>query len=194
MERIGIVAASVREGRRGFAFAQWIHGIAAKRDGVAAELIDLRDWPLGPYEHKTMPALAEACYADGTLAQRWRDVVRGLDAFVFVTPEYNHGYPGQLKNAIDSLWPAWNHKPVAFVTYGGGANGARAAEQLMSVTIEVRMVPIRDQVNLRLMGLALDEHGMPTDEFYSKRAGLLLDELVWFSRVLRDARAAKSAT
>jgi hypothetical protein len=103
-----------------------------------------------------------------------------------VTPEYNHGYPGQLKNAIDWLWHAWNHKPVAFVTYGGGANGARAAEQLMSVTIEVRMVPIRDQVNVRLIGLALDEHGMPTDEFYSKRAGLMLDELVWFSRVLRE--------
>jgi NAD(P)H-dependent FMN reductase len=193
MERIGIIAASVREGRRGFAFAQWIHGLTGKRDSVTAELIDLRDWPLGPYDHKGVPTMAEASYAEGTLPQRWRDLVRGLDAFIWVSPEYNHGYPGQLKNAIDWLWPAWNHKPVAFVTYGGGANGARAAEQLACVAMEVRMIPLRDQVNLRLMGLALDEHGMPTDEFYGKRAASMLDELVWFSQVMREARAAKAS-
>jgi NAD(P)H-dependent FMN reductase len=192
MERIGVVVASVREGRRGFPFAQWVHGLAGKHAGVVTELIDLRDWPLGPYEHKATPTVAEAGYADGTLAQRWRDLVRSLDAFVFVTPEYNHGYPGQLKNAIDWLWPAWHHKPCAFVTYGGSANGARAAEQLTSVAVEVRMVPIRDQVNIRLIGVQLDERGMPTDEFYAKRTVAMLDELAWLSQVLREARVAKA--
>jgi len=192
MERIGIIAASVREGRRGFAFAQWIHGLAAKREGVAAELVDLRDWPLGAYTHKTMPTVAEASYAEGTIERRWADLIRGLDAFVIVSPEYNRSYPGNLKNAIDWLWPAWNHKPVAFVTYGGFGGGARAAEHLSVVATEVRMVPIRDQVNIRLIGLPLDDHGMPTEELYAKRAGAMLEELVWFSTVLREARAARA--
>ena len=191
MERIGIIAASVREGRRGFAFAQWIHRLASQRE-VAAELVDLRDWPLGPYDQKSPPAMLEPTYAEGTLPRRWAELVRGLDGFVMVTPEYNHGYPGQLKNAIDWLFPAWHHKPVAFVTYGGFAAGARAAEQLTLVTTEVRMVPVRDQVNIRMIGLQPDEHGAPTEELYAKRAGALLDELVWFARVMREARATRT--
>ena len=193
MERIGIIVASVREGRRGEPFARWIHGLTSTRAEVRAELIDLRDWPLGPYDHKASPTVAEATYAEGTMPRRWADLVRDLDAFVIVTPEYNHGYPGQLKNALDWLWPAWNHKPVAFVTYGGFAAGSRAAEQLAAVAIELRMIPVRDQVNIRLIGVALDEHGMPTEELYTKRANMMLDELAWFSRVMREARAAKAA-
>jgi NAD(P)H-dependent FMN reductase len=191
MERIGVIIASVREGRRGLGIAQWIHRLATPR--AAAELIDLRDWPLPAYSAKTMPAQAEAGYAEGTLERRWADLVRGLDGLVIVTPEYNHGYPGQLKNALDTLYPAWGYKPVAFVTYGGMASGARASEQLLSVTLELRMVPIRDQVNLRLIGIQLDEHGAPTEELYAKRAAVMLDELVWFTRVMREARATRPA-
>ncbi len=188
-ERIGVVLASVREGRRGEGFARWIHGLAASR--CTAELIDLRDWPLPAYADKALPTSGEAAYAADSLAGRWRDLVRGLDGFVLVSPEYNRGYPGQLKNAIDTLYPAWNRKPVAFVTYGGFAAGARAAEQLALVAIEVRMVPIRDQVNLKTIGLATDEHGAPTEDIYHKRAAAMLDELVWMSRVLREARATR---
>jgi NAD(P)H-dependent FMN reductase len=163
----------------------------AAREGVTAELVDLRDWPLGAYASKLTPVAGEAAYAPDSLEGRWAALVRGFDAFVIVSPEYNHGYPGHVKNALDALYPAWNHKPVAFVTYGGFAGGARAAEQLAAVAIELRMVPIRDQVNVRLIGLVTDEHGAPTDELYGKRARALLDELVWFSRVLRDARATR---
>ena len=192
MERIGIVLASVREGRRGEPFAKWIHALTAAREDVAAELVDLRDWPFGAYAHKQPPVASEAGYAPDSLEGRWAALVRGLDAFVIVSPEYNHGYPGQLKNALDALYTAWSYKPVAFVTYGGGANGARAAEQLAAVAIELRMVPLRDQVNVRLIGLATDERGAPSEEFYAKRARALLDELAWFSRVLREARAART--
>ena len=193
MERIGIILASVREVRRGEPFARWMHALASARADVTAELVDLRDWPLGPYDHKAMPTTAEATYEAGTLPRRWADLVRGLDAFVVVTPEYNHSFPGQLKNAFDWLWPAWNHKPISFVTYGGFASGARAAEQLACVAMELRMIPIRDQVNIRLIGLTTDEHGVPTDEIYLKRAHAMFDELVWLSRVMREARAAKAA-
>ena len=191
MERIGIVVASVRERRRGEPIARWIHGLAAAREGVAAELVDLREWPLGAYTHEKLAGAIEGAYAPDSLEGRWAALVRGFDAFAIVTPEYNHGYPGQLKNALDALYAAWNYKPVAFVSYGGNASGARAAEQLAQVAIELRMVPIRDGVNIRLIGLATDEHGAPTDEFYTKRANAMLDELLWYARVLGEARAAR---
>ena len=192
MERIAIVLASVRENRRGESIARWFHALAAAHAGMTAELVDLRDWPLGPYTHAKPPVAVESAYAPDSLEGRWAALVRGYDGFAIVTPEYNHGYPGQLKNALDAAYAAWNHKPIAFVTYGGFASGARAAGQLASVAIELRMVPIRDQVNVRLVGLQTDEHGAPSEEIYAKRAGALLDELVWFSRVLREARATKT--
>jgi NAD(P)H-dependent FMN reductase len=105
-----------------------------------------------------------------------------------VTPEYNHGYPGGLKNAIDHGFAVWANKPVAFVSYGGTAGGARAVEQLRLVAIELRMVPIRDEVNVRLIGVALDERGQPTEEFYAKRAAAMIDTLLWWARVTKEGR------
>jgi len=188
---IGIILASVREGRRGEAFAHWLHKLAAARGDFDAQLVDLREWPLPAYTSKLSPTMVEPTYAADSLEGRWVALVRGLDGFVVVTPEYNHGYPGHLKNAFDALYPAWNHKPIAFLSYGGFAAGARAAEQLSLVAIEARMVPVRDQVNLRLIGLAADEHGAPSEEIYGKRAHAMLEELAWLAKVLRDARAAR---
>jgi NAD(P)H-dependent FMN reductase len=93
-----------------------------------------------------------------------------------------------LKNAIDHAFVAWANKPVAFVSYGGTAAGARAVEQLRLVAVELRMVPIRDEVNVRLIGVALDAQGQPTDEFYAKRAAAMIDTLLWWARVTRDGR------
>src|SRR6185503_12350801 len=103
-------------------------------------------------------------------------------------PEYNHGYPGCLKNALDHLNAPWSYKPVAFLGYGGSAGGARSIQQLRSVAIELRMVPIRDEVCVRLVGLATDERGWPKEEVYAKRASALLDELLWWVPVLREGR------
>ena len=186
--RIGVILASAREGRRGEAFARWIHALAAERPGVAAELLDLRDWPLPGYASKDNPNAAEQGFAPGTLEARWRDRIAALDAFVVVTPEYNHGYPGQLKNALDAVYAAWNHKPVAFVSYGGFAGGARAVEQLRLVAIELRMVPVRDEVNVRLVGYATDERGHPADPIYARKAKAALDDLLWWARVAKDGR------
>jgi len=186
--RVGVILASVREGRRGEAFAWWIHGLLAERPGVAAELIDLKERPLAAYVSKDTPNAAEKGYASGSLEGRWRDEIAALDAFVIVTPEYNHGYPGQLKNALDAVYAPWGHKPVAFVSYGGFASGARAAEQLRLVAVELRMVPIRDEVNVRLVGYAADEQGNPADPIYARKAKAMIDDLLWWARVTQDGR------
>jgi NAD(P)H-dependent FMN reductase len=186
--RIGVVLASVRESRRGEAFARWIHALLAERPDVEAELLDLREWALPPYAHKDSPVVAEKAFAAGSLERRWADRIASLDGFVVVTPEYNHGYPGQLKNALDAVYGPWNHKAITFVSYGGFAAGARATEQLRLVAIELRMVPVRDEVNVKLAGYAADEQGRPADPMYAKKAKAAVDDLLWWARVLKEGR------
>jgi NAD(P)H-dependent FMN reductase len=193
MENIGIILASVRDGRKGEGFARWIYRVAGTKPAICAELVDLRDWPLPPYSSSELAPTREPQLVPDSLEGRWAALVQRLDAFVIVTPEYNHGYPGQLKNALDALYPAWGYKPVGFVGYGGFAAGTRAIQQLAHVAIELRMVPLRDQVALRTIGLPTDEHGAPTEELYQKRARAMLDELAWWSGVLREARTARTA-
>jgi NAD(P)H-dependent FMN reductase len=186
--RIGIVLASVREGRRGEALARWIHGLVAERPDVEAELLDLREWPLPPYGLRDPPVVAEKTYAPGSLERRWADRIAALDGFVVVTPEYNHSFPSALKSALDAVYAPWSHKPVAFVSYGGFAAGARAVEQLRLVAVELRMVPVRDEVNVRLPGYAADERGAPADPLYARKAKAAIDDLLWWARVARDGR------
>ena len=187
--RIGVILASIREGRRGEAFARWMQGLLAERPGVEVELLDLKDWPLPSFAHKDSPVVAEKAYAEGSLERRWADRIAAQDGFLVVTPEYNHGYPGALKNALDTVYTPWSHKPVAFASYGGFASGARAVEQLRLVAIELRMAPVRDEVNVRLVGYAADERGHPADPLYGKKARAAIDDLLWWARVLNQGRA-----
>jgi NAD(P)H-dependent FMN reductase len=184
--RLGVILASVREGRRGEAFARWLLALVAERQDLAAELLDLREWALPHYAHRDTPVVAEKGYPPESLARRWGDKIAALDAFVAVTPEYNHGYPSSLKAALDHVYAPWNHKPIAFVSYGGFASGARAVEQLRLVAVELRMVPVRDEVNVRLVGYVGDERGWPKDAVYAKKARAMLDDLLWWARVLRE--------
>lgn len=186
--RIGVILASVREGRRGEALARWIHELVGARPDVAAELLDLSDWPIPPYAHRDSPGVAEKGYAPGGLERRWAEKIASLDGFVVVTPEYNHGYPSALKSALDAVYGPWNHKAVAFVSYGGFASGARAVEQLRLVAIELRMVPVRDEVNVRLVGYAADGRGHPADPIYAKKASAMIDDLLWWTRVAKEGR------
>jgi NAD(P)H-dependent FMN reductase len=186
--KIGVILASTRQGRRGEAFAKWILALVAERPGVEAELLDLREYPIGPYASENMPSAVEKDYADPS-ARRWSEKIRSLDGYVMVTPEYNHGFPGQLKNAIDHVHVGWWYKPVAFVSYGGMACGARAVEQLRNIVVEVRMVPVRTDVNIRLIGLQADDAGRPADPLYQKRAKGLIDELLWWARATANANA-----
>jgi NAD(P)H-dependent FMN reductase len=185
--KLGVILASTREGRRGEGFARWIHALLSARHGAQTELLDLREWRLPNYDYTAMPPVAEKIYTDPT-ARGWVEKIAALDGFVIVTPEYSHGYPGGLKNALDHGYVVWANKPVAFVSYGGTASGARAVEQLRLVTIELRMVPIRDEVNVRLIGVSLDEQGRPTEDFYAKRAAAMIDTLLWWARVAKDGR------
>lgn len=188
MAAIGVILASVREGRRGEVFAKWLLELAASHPSLATELVDLRDWPLNAYSYGVQAANVEKLYVEGSLQSRWKERVHSLDGFIVVTPEYNRGYPGQLKNALDALYQAWNYKPIAFVSYGGTAGGSRAVSQLSQVAVELKMVPLRDEVNVSLIGLAVDGRGYPSAEIYGKKAQLLLNELGFWAELLKTGR------
>lgn len=185
--RIGVIIGSTRKVRRGEAYAAWIRDLIASRADVDVEVLDLRDYRVGNYDFEEMPPKIERQYEDEG-ARRWSERIHALDGYVIVTPEFNHGYPGGLKNAIDHVHLGWWYKPIGFVSYGGTANGARAVEQLRNVAVEVRMVPVRGEVNIRLIGFQGDEQGRPADPVYTRLAGGMIDQLLWWARVARDGR------
>jgi NAD(P)H-dependent FMN reductase len=157
---------------------------------LSAELIDLRDWPL-PFFNEPVPPITGR-YAPE--AQAWAAKVGEADGFVFVTPEYNFGYPAVLKNALDHIYHEWNNKPVSFVGYGGAAGGSRAIQQLREVVVELQMAPIRAGIAIPFARRLFDESGAIKDESYDARANALLDDLMWWTRALKVARAEKLAS
>lgn len=141
--RIGIVIGSVRDGRVGADVARWVHDRAGDR-AVEYELIDLKDFDLPVYSAQVIPAHAEREYGDPRV-NAWSRAIDVCDGYVFVTPEYNHGVPGALKNAFDCIFPEWWSKTIAFVSYGV-ASGFRVVEHWRAIVGNTNMFDIKPQV------------------------------------------------
>lgn len=182
------VVGSTRQGRLGEAIGAWFAAVAAARNDMSHELVDLRDVGL-PFFDAPVPPARGLPPTDPAIGA-WAETVAGADGYVFVTPEYNHGYPGVLKNAIDHLHREWRRKPVAFVGYGGRDAGVRAVEQLRQVVVELEMAPLRHQVSIARAYRALDDEGRPKEPWHDDDAMRLLDELVWWATALRTARGS----
>ncbi|MES9524317.1 NADPH-dependent FMN reductase [Streptomyces capoamus] len=185
--RIAVVLGSVREGRRGPAVAHWFLSTAAALDpALEFDVVDLAevDLPLvlpgwgGTPSPETVATL--------------RDVsprLAAADAFVVVTPEYNHSFPAALKNLIDWHSREWQAKPVGFVSYGGLGGGLRAVEQLRLVFAELHAVTVRDSVSLHGPWSGLGADGVPLDaDVCAGAAKGMLGQLAWWARALRTAR------
>ena len=182
-----IILGSTRQGRKGEAVAHWFKQHASQRKEATFELVDLRDWPLPFLDAPVPPASGQYDPA----ARPWAEKIATADGFVFVMPEYNHGYPAVLKNAIDHIYHEWGKKPAAIVSYGSHAAGYRGAEQLRQVLIELEVAPIRAQVGIPRVWAAFDEQGNIHDTAHNRAAGALLDELIWWSTALKSAREAE---
>jgi len=146
MIKVGIVIGTTRPGRNGEAVARWVYDIARKRRDAHFELVDIRDYNL-PLLDEPVPASSGRYQHPHTKA--WSEKIASFDAYVFVTPEYNHAPSGALKNAIDYLYREWNNKSAGFVGYGG-AGGTRAVEQLRLIMGELQVADVRAQVALSL--------------------------------------------
>ena len=188
MTHIQVILGSTRQGRFGDKVARWFMQRATAHPGLSAELVDLVDWPLPFFDSPVPPAMQEP---QDFQTRAWAQKVSAADGYVLVTPEYNHGYPAVLKNALDHLVRPWRHKPVGFVGYGGPGAGIRAVEQLRQVVIELEMVPLRHQVAIPNVYRAFDDHGLLKESAGPDRqAAAVLDEMALWSRSLQPLRAA----
>ncbi|MEU6057065.1 NAD(P)H-dependent oxidoreductase [Streptomyces sp. NPDC047097] len=183
---LAIIAGSVRGGRFCPTVADWFARQARAHGGVEAELIDLVDYPLP----LVMPGYGDV-NDPGTqeVVDRLTTKLARADAFVVVTPEYNHSTSPVLKNTIDWFLDEWKAKPVGLVSYGGMGGGLRAAEHLRQIFAEVHATTVRDVVSFHNQFSAFEQDGRPVSPEGSEAAAKsLLDQLVWWGDALREAR------
>ncbi len=183
--KIQIILGSTRDARQGEKAAKFIYEFAKKRKDFSVEYIDLKEWNFQFLNEASPPSMGN--YSDPK-TKKWASKINESDGYIFVTPEYNHGYSAVLKNALDLIYKEWNNKPGAFVSYGGAA-GSRAVEQLRQVLVELQMAPIRAQVMITSIWTAFDSKGeLINKEMYEKSTNAMFDQLVWWAHALKSAR------
>jgi NAD(P)H-dependent FMN reductase len=184
---IGIIIGSTRPGRNGLHVATWVHGLASQRKSATYELIDLVDYGLPLLDEPVPPAMQKAAVHEHT--KRWAAKVAQCDGYVFVTPEYNHGPPASLKNAMDYLYREWCNKSAGFVGYGA-VGAARSVEMLRAICSNLELADVR--VALSLM-LAHDFENFSTfkpQPHQEKSLAQLLDQVEAWAGALKPLRKA----
>jgi NAD(P)H-dependent FMN reductase len=178
---LAVIVASTREGRRGRVVADWFTKSIADRTDLVVDLLDLAEFEL-PTHFSFTPT-------DDLTELRARLAL--ADAFVVVTPEYNHSYPASVKHAIDFANDQWKRKVVGFVSYGGVSGGLRAVEHLRQVFAELHVHGVRDSVSFHGPWNGFGDDDQPRDPDGAQAAATVLaDELVWWASALRTARHA----
>ncbi len=170
-----VIVGSTRPGRAGLSIAEWFVERARRHGGFEVEVADLAEIDLPLLDEPNHPRLGEYVHQH---TKDWSARIRRADAVVFVTPEYNFGYPASVKNAIDYLHEEWKYKPVGFVSYGGVAAGTRAVQQLKQVVTALKMMPVPEGVSIPFHVQFFDEDGrLQANEVMEQGADAMLDEL-----------------
>jgi NAD(P)H-dependent FMN reductase len=186
MIKVGIIIGSTRPGRNGEAVGKWVNEVAQKRSDAQFELIDIKDYNLPLLEEPAPPSLGYP-YTKAT-TRAWSDKIKSIDAFVFVTPEYNHATSAALKNAIDYLYSEWNNKAAGFVGYGS-VGGARAIENLRTIMAELQVADVRAQVMLSLFTDFKDFSVFQPADFQVGAVNAMLDQVVSWGTALKTVRS-----
>lgn len=184
MTRVAIITGSTRPGRNNEAVANWVYEIAKKRRDAQFELVDIADYNLPLLDEAAPPSMGNYEHAH---TKAWAEKIASFDAFVFVTPEYNHGPSAALKNAIDYLFKEWNNKAAGFVSYGS-AGGARVVEHLRLVMGEVMVADVRAQVMLSLFTDFENFSEFKPDPRHVAEVDTMLDQVIAWGTALRSVR------
>lgn len=189
MLNVGIIIGSTRPNRVGESVAQWVHENAKKRTDATFELVDIRDFNL-PLLDEPMPPSSGNYSREHT--KRWSAKIASFDGYIFVTPEYNHGTSGALKNAIDFLWAEWGNKAAGFVSYGS-TGGVRAVEHLRLVMAEVEVATVRVQVALSLYTDFENYTLFKPTAHHEKKLNQVFDQVIAWSKALEQLRQTAPA-
>jgi NAD(P)H-dependent FMN reductase len=188
MLKVGIVVGSTRPGRKATGVAKWVHDLLKTRSDAEFEIVDIDEFKL-PLLDEPVPPLMHQYGKSHTKA--WSEKVNSLDAFIFVTPEYNHGTSGALKNAIDYLFHEWNNKSAGFVGYGS-AGGVRAVENLRLVMGEVKVADVRSQVALSIFTDFENYTVFKPQPNHEKTVHAMADEVIAWAGALKPLRSSPS--
>ena len=183
---IGVILGSTRPNRAGKAVADWFMDQTKQFPDINFNFIDLLELNL-PFLDEPIPPLAHKYSKDHT--KKWAETVENLDGFVVITSEYNHGYPGSLKNALDFLYQEWNHKPIGFVSYGNVAGGSRSVEQLRQVAVELQMASIKQQILIPVIWEAVKDGKLDPDKVKGN-VKTFIEDLRWWAEVLKTGRTS----
>jgi NAD(P)H-dependent FMN reductase len=184
MIRIGIIVGSTRPGRKAEAVARWVHGIAGKRNDAEYEVVDIQSFNLPLLDEPVPPSMGQYSHEH---TKAWAKKVASFDAYVFVTPEYNHSTSGALKNALDFVYQEWNNKAAGFVGYGS-AGGTRAVEHLRLIAGELQIADVRAQVALSLFTDFENFSTFKPDPRHEKSVDAMLDQVVAWGGALKTVR------
>jgi NAD(P)H-dependent FMN reductase len=188
MLRIAIVVGSTRPNRHAPDVAKWVLDLANKRGDATYEIVDIADFDLPMLDEPMPPSLGN--YAHGH-TKRWGETVASCDGYVFVTPEYNHSISGALKNAIDFVYHEWTNKAAGFVSYGS-TGGVRAVEHMRGVMAEIQIADVRAHVSMSLLTDFENYSVFKPDPRHEQQLGILLDQLVAWSRAMQGVRTEKA--
>jgi NAD(P)H-dependent FMN reductase len=193
MSKLLVIIGSTRPGRAADLVTPWVIERVQNHGAFDVEVLDLRDWPL-PIFAETFETVGD--FNDPTysvpLVRSWNHKIAEGDAFLIITPEYNHSVPAVLKNALDSVFFSFGfrNKPMVAVGYSGGiSGGVRAIEHLAQIAVEAEMVPLRTVTVLPQVFQAFDEEQRPLNPVAEICLRIALDDLAWWSDVLGAARA-----
>ena len=184
MLRVAIIIGSTRPGRKGDAVAKWVYEISQKRSGAEFELVDIKDFNLPLLDEPMSPMMGQYTHEH---TKKWSEKIGSFDAYVFVTPEYNHGTSGALKNAIDYLYKEWVNKAAGFVGYGGAA-GVRAVENLRLVMGELQVADVRAQVGLSLFTDFENFSVFKPAPHHEKSVNTMFDQVIAWGGALKTLR------
>ena len=186
MLRIGIIVGSTRPGRKAASVATWLHDILKSRKDAEFEVVDIEDYKLPLLDEPVPPSMHQYSKPH---TNHWSEKIASLDAYIFVTPEYNHATSAALKNAIDFLFHEWNNKAAGFVGYGG-AGGVRAVENLRLVMGEIKIADVRAQVALSMFTDFENFTTFKPNEKHDKAVHLMADEVIAWGGALKALRGA----
>lgn len=184
MLKLGIIIGSTRPGRKAETVARWVYEIASKRSDAEFEVVDIKEYNLPLLDEAVSPAMGQYSQPH---TKTWAAKIDTFDAFVFVTPEYNHGTSGALKNAIDFLYREWNNKAAGFVSYGS-IGGARAVEHLRLVMAELQIADVRAQVMLSLFTDFENFTVFKPASHHEKLVHTMLDQVIAWGEALKPLR------
>jgi NAD(P)H-dependent FMN reductase len=192
MLQLKIIVASTRPGRNGRMVGDWFAALSQQYSEFNVEILDLKEINLPDMDEAAHPKMKQYQHEH---SKQWSAKIDEADAFVIVACEYNHGFSGPLKNAIDYLYSEWNYKPAAFVSYGGVAGGVRAVLMLSQVLTALKIVPLYDTVTIPLVYKFIDQNQQfVANDGITKSAHVMMKELIRWSKALKDMRSFSLTT